>query len=172
MSGAPPVLSDGLTSPAMAVEIRLLRPGDAAVLSNVAPDVFDDPVDEALARQFLDDPGHLIAVALEDDLVVGFVSGVMYVHPDKPRELWVNEVGVVSTHQRRGIARDLLRRVFLEAKAAGCGEAWVLTDRSNEAAMGLYESVGGTCQDQVMFTFGLGSGSDRRQTGASDDQDA
>lgn len=39
----------------MAVEINILRRGDEAVLANVAPDVFDDPLDTAATAAFLAD---------------------------------------------------------------------------------------------------------------------
>jgi ribosomal protein S18 acetylase RimI-like enzyme len=65
-------------------------------------------------------------------------------------------VGVASSHQRRGIARRLLAATLDDARAAGCSEAWVLTDRTNRAAMQLYEAAGGDpSEDHVMFTFRL-----------------
>lgn len=140
----------------MPLEVRVLRPGDEAVLANVGPDVFDDPIDPRAAREFLADPRHHLAVAVEDGVVVGFASGVHYVHPDKPRpELWVNEVGVASTHQGRGIGKAVLRALLEVAHGLGCSEAWVLTDRTNTAAMRLYSSLGGVeaPQDSVMLTF-------------------
>jgi ribosomal protein S18 acetylase RimI-like enzyme len=139
-------------------EVRLLGPGDESVLANVGPDVFDDPVDARASAEFLNDPRHHIAVAIDEGAVVGFVSAVLYVHPDKPHpELWINEVGVAPSHHRRGIAGQLLRAVLDVGREAGCNEAWVLTDRSNEAAMRLYGSAGGVeaPDDQVMFTFFL-----------------
>jgi ribosomal protein S18 acetylase RimI-like enzyme len=128
----------------MAIEIRVLRPGDDAVLMNVAPEVFDNPVDPDLAHEFLADPRHHIAVALDDRRVVGFASGVDYIHPDKPAELFVNEVGVAATHQRRGLGKAVLRALLEVGRSRGCRTAWVLTDRSNVAAMALYGSVGGS----------------------------
>ena len=43
------------------------------------------------------------------------------------------------------------------ARRADCHEAWVLTDRSNEAATRLYAAAGGqeTPGQHVMFTFAL-----------------
>ena len=144
----------------MAIEIKLLCREDAGVLANVAPDVFDDPIDAGRANEFLADPRHHLAVAIDDGLVVAFVSAVHYVHPDKPcPELWINEVGVVETHRGRGLGTRLLRAVFAVARDLGCAEAWVLTDRANTAAMRLYAAVGGPHQptDHVMFTFRLGA---------------
>ena len=147
------------------LQIRILKPGDEKVLETVAPDLFDDAIDARATREFLGDPRHRLAVAIEDGVVVGFVSAVLYVHPDKPApELWINEVGVASSHQRQGIARRLLQCTLDEARTAGCREAWVLTDRSNHAAMRLYDAGGGEASgDHVMFTFRL-DGQDRRST--------
>ena len=142
----------------MPLEIRILRNGDEPVLANVAPDVFDDPIDGQAATEFLSDPRHHLAVAIDNGVVVGFASAVRYVHPDKPRpELWINEVGVAPTHHRRGIGRRLLDALLDIGRGADCAEAWVLTDRSNHAAMRLYASVGGqeAPDNQVMFTFFL-----------------
>ena len=139
------------------IEIKVLGRNDAGILRNVAPAVFDDPIDPDVTDTFLRDPRHHLAVAVEDNVVVGFVSAVHYVHPDKPRpELWINEVGVAPTHQGRGVGKDLLRAMLETARRMGCAEAWVLTDRQNIPAMRLYSSSGGTePSDQVMYTFRL-----------------
>ena len=79
----------------MPIAIKILNYNDVDILRNVAPDVFDDAIDLQRAEEFLADPRHHLAVAIEDELVVGFVSAVQYVHPDKPRpEMWINEVSV------------------------------------------------------------------------------
>jgi aminoglycoside 6'-N-acetyltransferase I len=142
---------------AVKVEIRILRAGDESVLSSVAAGVFDRGVDPRRTAEFLAGPRHHLAVAVEEGRVVGFASAVHYVHPDKPAELWINEVGVAATHRGRGLAKDLLRALFGVGRQLGCREAWVLTDRSNAPAMRLYAGVGGVevPKDQVMFTFHL-----------------
>lgn len=85
----------------MAITIKLLSQDYTSMLNNVAPDVFDDPIDIARTKEFLADPRHHLAVAIEDNLVVGFVSAVYYVHPDKQHpELWINEVSVGKSHRR------------------------------------------------------------------------
>jgi ribosomal protein S18 acetylase RimI-like enzyme len=123
--------------------VRLLGPGDEGVLASVADEVFDDPVDPALAREFVSDPRHHIAVAVEAGVVIGFASGVHYLHPDKPAQLWINEVGVSPAHQGRGVGKAVLQTLLAAARDKGCGVAWVLTDQSNTAARALYASVGG-----------------------------
>jgi ribosomal protein S18 acetylase RimI-like enzyme len=143
---------------AAGIAVRMLEPGDASVLERVAPEVFDHDVDPELAREFLADPRHHLAIAIEDGVVVGFASGVHYVHPDKPAELFVNEVGVASTHRRRGIGRRLLALLFAHAEALGCREAWVATEPGNVAARRLYATAGGTEGPEpfVLVSFRLG----------------
>ena len=138
--------------------LKLLHPPNLPLLHNIAEDVFDDPIVESAATEFLNDPRHRLVVALDGDLVVGFVSAVIYVHPDKlSPELWINEIGVAPSYQRRGIGKALMQAILEEAKRSGCTEAWVLTDRTNLPAMAMYKSSGGeeTLPDSVMFTFKL-----------------
>jgi len=148
----------------MTTTIKILRPGDDDVLMNVAEGLFDNPIDPELTKEFLEDARHHIAVAIDDGTVVGFASGVHYVHPDKPPELWVNEVGVAPTHQRRGLGKAVLQALFEVGKSHHCTAAWVLTHRSNPEAIALYTSVGGTegaegglaiADDVVGFSFAL-----------------
>ena len=141
----------------MSLDLRILRSSDGDVLANVAPDLFDEPLDPQLVAEFLNDDRHHLAVAIDQGLVVGMASGVHYVHPDKPAELWINEVGVAPTHQGKGIGKAVIETLLQHGRSLGCREAWVLTNRSNQAAMRLYASTGGTtsADDEVMFTFKL-----------------
>lgn len=141
----------------MCVEIKVLGAGDGAVLQQVAQGVFDHPVDPARSNEFLNDPRHHLAVALDVGCVIGMASAVHYVHPDKQPELWINEVGVAPTHRRQGLAERLIDALLEVGRTLDCREAWVLTHRSNPAAMRLYASVGGEPgnEDQVMFTIKL-----------------
>jgi len=139
-------------------EIKLLGPTDLHILNNVAEDVFDDPIVESSAQEFLNDPRHRLVVALDKAVVVGFVSAVIYVHPDQlAPELWINEIGVAPTHHRHGIGKALMQAILEDARKSGCSEAWILTDRGNLPAMALYRSAGGeeTLPDPTMFTFRL-----------------
>ena len=141
-------------------EVRVLAAGDLEILVRVAPGVLDRGIIPGRAAEFLGDPRHHIAVAIEDGAVVAFASGVHYVHPDKPTELWINEVGVSPAHQRRGLGARVVRALLDHGRELGCVNAWVLTDRSNAAAMALYRSCGGVeaTGDTVMFEYPLGSG--------------
>jgi ribosomal protein S18 acetylase RimI-like enzyme len=143
------------------IEIRLLQAHEREVLDRVAPGVFDNPIEPRWRDEFFADSRHHLVVALDDGIVVGFVSAVHYVHPDKPAELWIDEVGVAPSHRRRGIGRRLLDCALAHGADLGCTQAWVLTSPGNTAAQRLYTSSGGRAAAElsVMFEFPLAGGS-------------
>jgi aminoglycoside 6'-N-acetyltransferase I len=137
------------------IELRLLDPGDAGVLSRVAEGVFDYPVDPRWTAEFLADRRHHMIVALDEGVVVGMISAVDYVHPDKAPQLWINEVGVAPSHQRRGIARRLMDAMLQHGRTIGCTEAWLGTEETNVAARGLYEGAGSRPEPFILYAFSL-----------------
>jgi len=139
------------------IAFRTLRQGEFAVLERVADGVFDHPIDRERAEEFLADPRLHIAVAIAGEIVVGFASGVDYLHPDKPRELWLNEVAVADDYRGTGVGTGVMQVLLSEAGAMGCTEAWVLTDADNAAANALYQGLGGKEErpGQRMYAFKL-----------------
>lgn len=138
------------------IEIRLLHARDAHLLENVADGVFDNPVDHTLTAEFLADPRHHLAIACDAGArIVGMASAVHYVHPDKPAQLFVNEVGVAPSHQSQGIGRKLIAALLELAGGLKCTEAWVATEPDNHAARALYAGAGGQMEPApfMMYTF-------------------
>ena len=139
----------------MGIELRRLQPDDAAVLTRVADGVFDDPVRPDLTAEFLGDRRHHLIVAIDEGLVVGMITAMDYVHPDKPLQLWINEMGVAPTHQRRGIGRALVHAMLEHGRALGCTEAWLGTEHDNVAARALYVASGSEAEPFVLYSFRL-----------------
>ena len=139
----------------MAVEIRRLTPADASLLDRVADDVFDEPVDHALLAAYLAEPGHLMLVAIDDGTVIAQLAAIIHRHPDKPAELYIDEVGVTPAFQRKGIARKMLDAMISIGRDLGCEEAWVGTEPENLPARGLYESRGAEAEAFVMYVYKL-----------------
>ena len=137
--------------------IRLLGLGDASGLDRVAEGVFDNPVDPELIAEFLADARHHLAVAIHDDEVIGMASALHYIHPDKPPELWINEVAIAKAYREQGIGRRLLEALVDRGRWLGCRQAWVATEPSNTAARRLYAAAGGALAAEafVMVEFRL-----------------
>ncbi|HUV33165.1 MAG TPA: GNAT family N-acetyltransferase [Devosiaceae bacterium] len=140
------------------IEIRVSRDGDAAVLGNVSPDVFDNAIKPELAEAYLAEPLFHLVVALDGDKVVGMASGLVHFHPDKQPEFLVNEVGVDDAYLRRGIGTRLMSAILEAARGAGCREVWLGTEAANAVALGLYRSImreGDAEEAMSVFTYRL-----------------
>ncbi|TET29605.1 MAG: GNAT family N-acetyltransferase [Anaerolineales bacterium] len=90
----------------------MLSSGDEKLLEASERGLFNGDIRPELGSQFLSAPRHQIAAAIEDSTIVGFVSAVRHIHPDKPDELWINEVAVAKAYRRKGIADTLLKLLF------------------------------------------------------------
>jgi ribosomal protein S18 acetylase RimI-like enzyme len=141
----------------MSIVVRILGTDEASILAKIAEGVFDDDVRPELAREYLADPRLHLAVALDSDIVVGMASAIHYIHPDKPAQLFINEVGVALSHRRRGLGRQLMKAILERGRALGCTEAWVATEVDNEPARGLYLSTGGSEDPTpaIVYTYPL-----------------
>ncbi len=137
------------------IEIRMLQPHEAERLTDLDDDVFDDVIEIVWRDEFFADPRHHLAVAFDGSRIIGMASGVHYLHPDKPPELYINEAGVAEGYRNRGIGRRLLAELLAHAATLGCETAWVLTNADNEAARRMYAAAGGIEQQDrpVMIEF-------------------
>lgn len=130
----------------MPVSTRRLAPADMPLLLGIDKGVFDDPIDEASAKAFLEDPNHFLVIASLDNKgpVVGFASATRLLHPDKTAfELFINEIGVAPDHRRKGVGKALMKTLREEARKANCRVAWLAVDEDNDTALAFYKSVGG-----------------------------
>lgn len=135
----------------MSVTVRRMKPGDETLFQKIAPDVFDEPIHAERLLAYLSEPGHIMVLAFEGDLVVGQCAGVIHRHPDKPAELYVDEVGTGSTHLRRGIARMMMDELFAWGRELGCVEAWLGTETDNEPAKSLYRRYRPTEDETIQY---------------------
>jgi ribosomal protein S18 acetylase RimI-like enzyme len=138
-------------------DIRTLEPEDVDLV--LQADVFDGPARRDWARRTLGavgqpDPRNLLLVAVRKGTVVGFVSGTIINHPDKPPTLFINELGVNAPAQRLGIGSALLQAIRHAGRQRGCLQSWVATEADNAAARALYRAAGGKeTPDIVMYDW-------------------
>jgi ribosomal protein S18 acetylase RimI-like enzyme len=133
------------------MDVRLLRPGDEAVVERLAT---REP-----RTSLLGDPRTIFLVAFEDGDPIGFV--LAYELPRRHGHavtLCIYEVDVAAACRRRGVATRLFRELELLARRRGIAEAFVLADSDNVAAMRLYESAGGVPQAVVQWDYDYSDG--------------
>jgi aminoglycoside 3-N-acetyltransferase I len=130
-----------LAGPDVAVLKRLLRTFGAAFGE---PETYQGavPSDDYL-RALLDGPTLVALAALDGDEVVGGLAAYVLDKFERERsEVYVYDLAVAEAHRRRGIARRLLEALKPIARARGAWVMYVQADRSDAAAIALYESLG------------------------------
>lgn len=137
----------------MQCEIHRLTHDNAPALERLADGVFDYPIEPKHLAAFLDSANHVMFVALDDDVVVGMISAVELYHPDKPPQMYINEVGVTSSHRDNGIGRRLVSTVVDFARDKQCSVAWLATDITNRAAHRCFGAVPGLGEPQQFLLF-------------------
>jgi ribosomal protein S18 acetylase RimI-like enzyme len=123
----------------LTIELIRIDTGNAILLKSVAADVFDESIDPERLAAYLANPANLLILAVANGLVIGMVMGVIHKHPDKPNELYVDEVGVTPDRRRHGVARQLMDAMIKWGEELECEDAWLGTDTDNVGACALYK---------------------------------
>jgi ribosomal protein S18 acetylase RimI-like enzyme len=121
------------------------------LLSNVAADVFDAAIDSRRVADYVAASHHIMLVAVRDRRVIGQVLAVVHRHPDKPSELYIDDLGVAEDCHRQGVATQLLKRAIVLGKQSGCEEIWVGVEPDNEIAKTFYKSLGLKSRAAIIF---------------------
>ena len=139
----------------MTITLKRLQPDDASAFTTISPGVFDEPPRPDLIANYLRQPGHLMIVACDGDMIVGQCAAVLHHHPDKPIELYIDEVGTADAYLRRGIATRMVEAMLDWGRELGCRDAWLGTALDNVEANGLYSKLGGKAEHMHYYEFKL-----------------
>ncbi len=107
-------------------------------------------------ERFLARPENVLIVAEEDGAPAGFLLAYVLDRVDRDRRMvCLYEIGVLPGKRRRGLGAAMVEALLSWARAQGLMKTWVITDRSNEAAMRLYARTGGRpdAGDDVVFVW-------------------
>jgi len=124
------------------IAVTVLGPGDLPRLLAVRAGLFDQAIDPAQSGAFLADPMNVIVLAHAGDHAVGMATGTVLLHPDKPPNLLVHELGTRDGWTRRGIATAMMQARRTAGAARGAQGMWLATETDNDAARGLYRRLG------------------------------
>jgi [ribosomal protein S18]-alanine N-acetyltransferase len=122
---------------AVAVEIRTLQLSDLGAIEEIEQRAYPTPWSRSMFASELAKPTSICLGAFEGLDLVGYVINSRYV------DAWhIMNVAVAPKHQRRGIATQLLERLF-ELTDDDERRGYTLEVRvSNEAAIKLYDQLG------------------------------
>ncbi len=109
--------------------------------------------DDYLARLLSDDRFWAIAALSDGQLVGGVTAHTLPMTRSESCELFVYDIAVLPSHQRRGIGRELMRTLRAEAALVGITDAFVAVDAEDAHALDFYRALGGTASSVTMYTF-------------------
>jgi ribosomal protein S18 acetylase RimI-like enzyme len=106
--------------------------------------------------RFFNDSNNILFVAYTNRIPSGFLYGYILSSLKTPYpKLFLYSIDVFSDYQHKGIASKLISELKKLANKNRCSEIFVLTNKSNRAAMNLYEKTGGNIKnsDDALFVF-------------------
>ncbi|MBC2779193.1 GNAT family N-acetyltransferase [Parasphingopyxis marina] len=132
---------------------HLITADNAALLEAADKGVFDGKVKPDFVAACLANPNQFLIVAEADGRAIGKALAYMFFFPDKPAEIYVEEIDVAKPWRRQGVASALLDAVGAEGKRRGIAEFWLVTEKENKAARRLYERKAHRTEKSVWYEF-------------------
>src|SRR5262249_27701242 len=138
----------------MAVIVRRVREFDASLLQELFAEAGATTISPNPA--FFEDEKNILLVAYDSNRPSGFLYGYLLTSLRvKSPKLFLYSIDVATQYQHRGVGTLLIEELKSLARCESCSEIFVLTNKSNSAAIKLYERTGGTPEneDDVMFVY-------------------
>ena len=135
------------------VEIKRLGSGD----ENRARDIVEAfYADGAFNEDFLSNESNYLLAAYADGEFAGFLYAYELARLERSEPMmFLYSIDVLSEYRRKGVGKKLVEALRAVCAERGFMKMFVITGESNEAAVNLYESVGGNrrADDDAVFVW-------------------
>ena len=139
---------------------RRLHVGDERIandLFELISDVFEVPcehLDDIYVEQLLAQPAFRCYVTfVGDDLAGGLTAHILPMTRSMSSEMFIYDLAVRPTYQRRGVGTALVRAALDDATRDSIDTTFVPADNDDTHALAFYEAVGGEPSSVTFFTF-------------------
>ena len=139
----------------MAIEIKQIRTFDEGLVTKLFSRIGGKNIHPN--HHFFEDEKNILLVAYTNAEPCGFLYGYLLESlRSKQPKLFLYSIDVIEQHRRKRVGTKLIEALKEIAREHSCHEIFVLTNRSNLAAMRLYETTGGSIEnnDDVLFVYG------------------
>lgn len=126
------------------ITIRVLGPDDVDVLDRVRPGTFAEDPDPLHGWAFLTTGVNAMVAALGEGQIVGYATGLVVLHPNRPRAFLVTDIRVHPDFRGRGLGTRLVERLRDVAADRGCETVSAVMEGDNAGARRICKKLGGT----------------------------
>lgn len=106
---------------------------------------------KAMTKQIIDQDYSYFAVREEDEL-----CGYIGAKPEKDDRFFLSKLYLRSDKRGRGIASEMLKKVFEEARNCGKKRVYLTVNKHNDHAIEVYKKTGFVIVDKVVTDIGNG----------------
>jgi len=111
-------------------------------------------LDKKINSKFFLDNKNIILIAISNNKIVGYLYAYLLdsIDIDLPK-MFLYSIDVIKDYREKGIGKALISRLKIIAKERKCSEIFVITNKSNKAAINLYHSSKGIFEadDDIVF---------------------
>ena len=141
--------------------VRRLESGDVSLAKQLFAlfaavfETDDTEVSNDYAAALLAQPSLWAYVATLDDVVVGGLTAhTLPMTRSESAEIFLYDLAVDTSAQRRGIGRQLVTGLVADAAAAGIDVVFVPADNDDTHALDFYRAIGGRPAEVTIFDLG------------------
>ncbi|MDG5788625.1 GNAT family N-acetyltransferase [Evansella sp. AB-P1] len=105
---------------------------------------------------FLSDEKNYLVVYRNNNKIAGFAYGYELQRFDgRKNMMYMHQVEVLHEYRQKGIGKKLMEEFIHICKRRDCEKLFLITNKSNEAAVALYERLGGISpnNDDLLYSF-------------------
>ena len=95
---------------------------------------------ETLSK-FINNSDSIFLIAYLEEQFSGMASAMVLDKPNGDSWLFIDEIDVCEDFQRKGVATQMMKQLFLLASVYECDEVWLGSEIENFAANQLYKSL-------------------------------
>ncbi|MFN7249879.1 MAG: GNAT family N-acetyltransferase [Anaerobacillus sp.] len=117
---------------------------------------FDREATKQDVNNFLSDENNYLLIYRYKDDLAGFAYGFELQRFDgRKNMIYLHQVEVLPKFRQLGIGKELMEAFIEICKDKNCSRLFLITNKSNEQAVALYNSVGGRTlhDDDVVYSF-------------------